>query len=203
MVQPERINRFRMKDASRILKAVFLYTIPVIQIQHSSMDNTVIVRRWFMSESPRMFNPNPTSRILRMTSITPVQNRNLSLYGAWYASSRGKSFILSRLNTKWLEACMQGANKSSRVNGRMKNTVTATAIRNKAMCFPWKKETFPSYSHTASGLPSSWYFCRYVNEKVVMTVRCSLVYDRRNRVASTETALEPTNLTMVMECLLK
>ena len=32
-----------------------------------------------------------------------------------------------------------------------------------------------------------------------MTVRCSLAYERRSSVASTETALEPTSLTMVMQ----
>ena len=63
-----------------MLKAVVLYTIPVIQVEHSSIDNTVIVRRWFMSGSPRMF---PTSRIVRTTNIRAVQNQNLSLYGAW------------------------------------------------------------------------------------------------------------------------
>jgi len=32
----------------------------------------------------------------------------------------------------------------------------------------------------------------------VMIVHCSLAYERRNSVASTETALEPTSLTMVI-----
>ena len=135
-----------MKAVSRIFNPLLLYTIPVIQVLPSTIDNTVTVRRWFMSGSPRIFKPNPTSRILRTTSIRPVQNRNLSLYGAWYASNRGKSFIFTHLSRKWLEACMQGANKSSKVNGMMKNTVTDKAIRNKAMCSPWRKGTFPSYS---------------------------------------------------------
>ena len=129
-----------MKDASRILKTVVLYIIPVTQLEHCSTDNTVMVRRWFISGSPRTFKPNPTSKILQTTSIRAVQNRNLTFYGAWYASSRGKSFIFNFFNTQWLEACMQGANKSSRVNGRIKNTVTAKAIRNKAICFPVRKE---------------------------------------------------------------
>ena len=146
MVQPERITgiRFRIKEVSKILKAVFLYTISVDQVQHSKIDNAVIVRSWFMSGSPRMFNPYPTSRILQTTNIRPVQKRNLSLYGPWYASSRGKSFIFTHLNRKWLEACMQGANKSSKVNGRMKNTETDKAIRNNAMCFPCRKGTYIS-----------------------------------------------------------
>ena len=38
-----------------------------------------------------------------------------------------------------------------------------------------------------------------VNEKAEMIVCCSFIYDKRNNVASTGTALEPTTLTTVDE----
>ena len=70
-----------MKDASNMLKAVVLYTIPVIQLEHISIDNTVMGQEMVY--------------VLITMNIRAVQNWKLSLYGA---SSRGKSIIFNLFN---------------------------------------------------------------------------------------------------------
>ena len=77
----------------------------------------------------------------------------------------------------------------------MINTNVVLLAANKTPCVPFRKGTFPSYNQTGVVVPSSCWM--NVNEKVEMIVRCSFVYDRRNNVASTGTALEPTTFTTV------
>ena len=83
----------------------------------------------------------------------------------------------------------------------MTNTNVVILAVNNTPCVPFRKGTFPSYNQTGVVVPFSCWM--NVNEKVEMIVRCSWVYDRRNNVASTGTALEPTASTTADEYLLR
>jgi len=74
-------------------------------------------------------------------------------------------------------------------------------ITTKGMCEPFIASMFPSSSHTAEVFPCL--SVNVVNEIEVMIVRKSFAYERRNRVAKTETVLGPLSLAMVVEYLLK
>ena len=128
---------------------MFLYTIPLMPVPTNRQVSTTI------SGSPRCSNQIPRvgcckPPVLNQSKIPPQS----CSYGPQYTSSRELSFIFTHYTRKCSEAFIHGANNSNRVNGRMKSSVTAMAIKNKAMCFPWRNGTFPSYSQTASGLPS-------------------------------------------------
>ena len=80
-------------------------------------------------------------------------------------------------------------------------TKATMLITTKGMCEPFIASMFPSSSQTAEV-----FLClsvNVVNEIEVMIVRKSFAYERRNRVAKTETVLEPLSLAMVVEYLLE
>ena len=96
-------------------------------------------------------------------------------------------------------AWSHGPSSTSNVKGSTYTTKATMLIMTRGICEPFIASIFPSSSQTAGVFP-----CLSVNtvrETEAMIVRMSFAYESRNRVAKTETVLEPLSLAMVVEYL--